>query len=614
MRWYDAVATPNFLVLYANTIQEQLHPLSDTVRHPVATTTTSVLNFHQKKGFHVISTLDYVSTTSHYKYMFFMRTELPLVLVIKSESVVMNVATHGIITRILKFFYQGTIIMILLGPRDSKLVRFRYDFNPKQLVVVDNFRPKHSTEKDVFPLDEDVWDDLVYVDDSQPTRLAINQKSVANKLRFFVLDLLNLSTISLPLTAFTEEERRAYRQRQKEERRVAAGGRELTTEERTALMEVRKRANNNEPLDEKMKFSDLTAMEEEEMRRLLFIIEPQDPSLYYTISYRPILPFAPDYKFDQSSYKMGQYESLGWRIIRVPGERREDRVHLAVLSRKYINQQGAYTIILRMTGMVKNPRDGKYQPGEAMSVEVDLERMESIDKAKIRQLMDRGGGVVVKEFNVIFHENNACQVEVAQLTMASGHIKMMTSRGFLFTPEDYTRKVDQTKTVTVRDGSFFALMARHHYKIYDYRHDTIANRMFECIFAKYDYERKEMRLIVYKRQEMEGLAPAISDSRIKLAGPGIRSITPMHLASNLFYICFEAKPQKVYKVALNENRHLVSLPEKYDLSASLTRMSIEGDATHCVFCGKPEARKDTESNHFYCTSVCKYIFSQTRAM
>jgi len=217
----------------------------------------------------------------------------------------------------------------------------------------------------------------------------------------------------------------------------------------------------------------------------------------------------------------------------------------------------------------------------------------------------------VKEFNVIFH-NNQCYVEIMQLATPSKQIKMMSSEIFNFTP-DYSISMTRAPTY-VMDGVFLKLMAQNHYKMYDYRHDVVVNRLFDCIFTKYDYTLRQIRIIIYKSNENGRAPPSIADIRGTLDGPGIILLSPRHTTTNLCNILFESKPDRPFKISLKKDRHLEPLPGNYSLSTSLSGMVIERPHAHCVFCGTGKARKDLKSGYFYCDRVCQHLFCKTRAM
>lgn len=628
MHWYDKEAVADFLIVYANAIKDdQLVPLAETLEHGVAKPglvdtaleLVGPLSDPSLAELNILSVLDYHTRTSHFKYYFYMKRptdDIPAPpFVIKLDDQYEKVTTHGPITRVLKFLYQGTVILIVTGPSDSKLIRFRYDFKPRLLIIVDEFRPLQTeTGQPIFPSsgDEvDVWEDLVYVDESQPTRYATHKKSVPSKEKFFVLDLQALAAIAPPLSSYTEEERKAYRRRQAVERLPSAGGRLLTEEERAALVQVREAAGMSGILPNGMTFADVSAPEYEEMRRILFVMEPQDPERYSKIAYKLSLPSSPIFVEQRTdAHRFQSKETLGWRVIRVPGEEREDRFHFAVLDRQYIDQMGAYTVELYVFTYVKNASTGRYVNEAHTLVFVDLEHMMVAHDRY--PMMDRDvGPTTIKNFNVIFDTPNDCRVEVTQLALITGETKTMSSRRFKF------RSFGGGGGAVVRDAAFFDLMARHHYRIHDYRHDRISNRLFECIFTKYNYANQEIRILVYKQSVEENGTPAIADVRVAgLPLPGVNTVSPQHTMDNLCFLTFDAFPNQFFKLKFKEDRELVSLPANYDLSASVACMAVE-ESTHCVFCGSTRvggSRRDSVSGKFYCGKVCQYVFCKTRAM
>lgn len=613
MHWYDKTATPNFLIVYAQTIKDKLVSIATTLTHPVAKPVTvpipisSALELVSLKSVYIISTLDYHSNTNHFKYLFYMKkpTEENKVLqfTVQLGDQQRHVATDGIITRILKFFYKDMVMLVISGTKDDMLIRFTYNPLPERLIVVKQFILRPHLE----------WDDLVYVDESQPTRFATNVKSVTNPKDFFVVDLALLSVMRSIGSLFPEE-RKKYVELSLKRTSLSYGERLLENDEREMVIQNRRRKGNFFPLPLEVKLKDITPEDLAVVQKLEFDIPLYNTDNFDIVTYNiSALPASPTFTFNKINHTKGEVESLGWKIIRVPEERREDRFHLAVLARKYLDNDGAFSVYIYLYGYTKNTK-GVYVPESGKTKWIDLENVgaekESDRNPLILERDTPETKYTVKEFNVIFH-NNHCYVEIMQLAVPSNQIKMMSSVRFNFRP-DYIKSMTPPPNFVV-DSAFLELMTQeHHYKIYDYRHDVVPNRLFDCIFTKYYYATKQLRIIVYKSQENGNAPPSIADIRGTLDRPGIMLLSPMHKPNNLFSVVFESKPDRAFKVLLKADRHLVSLPENYNLSASLSGMAIE--YTHCVFCGTSKARKDMKSGYFYCGKVCQYLFCKTRAM
>ena len=615
MSWYDKMATPNFLVVYAHATKADLVSISTTLTHPVAEPAitpvpiSTALELVSVESVYIFTTLEYHTSTNHYNYFFYMRKltaqNKTLQFTVKLQDIELHVPTNGVITRILKFFYQGMVIVVISGPNDEKLIRFTYNMKPERLIVVNEFRLRANLE----------WDDLVYVDETQPTHFATNIKSVANPKEFFLVDLALLSVIRSPTSLFPEE-KKEYAKQQQAIGMPGASSLPFKTEERDIIVNYRRRTGNLKPVPAKLYIIDVSTEELAMIRRATFPIDVQSPSEFGNVAYNiSALPFLPDFKFNQSRYIIGEVESLGWKVIRVPYERREDRFHLTVLARKYLNNEGAFTVWIYIYGYTKNT-EGVYVPEIGKAKWIDLEMAGEEEKSRKPLVLERDTQrtkYIVKEFNIIFH-NNQCYVEIMQLATPSKQIKMMSSEIFNFSP-DYTISMTTPPTY-VMDGAFLKSMAQNHYKMYDYRHDVVTNRLFDCIFTKYDYTQRQIRIIVYKSNEDGRAPPSIADIRGTLDGPGIILLSPRHTTTNLFNILFESKPYRPFKLSLKANRHLESLPDNYDLSTSLSGMAIERPRrhAHCAFCGTSKARKDLESGYFYCDRVCQHLFCKTRAM
>jgi len=613
MSWYDKAATPNFLIVYAHATKADLVLISTTLTHPVAepiitpVPIPTALELVSVKSVYIISTLDYHTNTNHYKYFFYMKKPTEenktLQFSVKLEDIELHVPTNGVITRILKFFYRGTVMVVISGPKDDMLIRFTYNMKPERLIVVKEFKLRAILE----------WDDLIYVDASQPTNFATNVKSVANPDELVVVDLALLSIMRSIGSLFPDEKKKFF-DINRERTSVSYGERTLTNGEREIVIRDRKRKGNFLTLPIEVKLKDITTEDLAAIQKLEFDIPLYDANTFDIVTYNiSALPSLPVFKFNEPRYVMGQVESLGWKVIRVPYERREDRFHLAVLARKYLNNEGAFTVWIYIYGYTKNTK-GVYVPESGKAKWIDLEMAGDEEKSRNPLVLERDTQrtkYTVKEFNVIFH-NNQCYVEIMQLATPSKQIKMMSSEIFNFTP-DYSISMTRAPTY-VMDGAFLKLMAQNHYKMYDYRHDVVVNRLFDCIFTKYDYTLRQIRIIIYKSNENGRAPPSIADIRGTLDGPGIILLSPRHITTNLCNILFESKPDRPFKISLKKDRHLEPLPDNYSLSTSLSGMAIERPHAHCAFCGTGKARKDLESGYFYCDRVCQHLFCKTRAM
>lgn len=679
MKWYDKDASVSFLILYAYYLKHSepslLVSFSTTPCHaevrepqpiftepPIVTNTTSTtsttsttttvstssptnpLKIVTVDKLDIISTLDYQTTTNWFKYTFSMEKGIkPRVFRIRSEEKLYEVKTNGVIERILKFVYQGMIIVVISGPVDKKLIRFWYDFDPRAVIVVDNFSLSGE------------YDDLTYAHQLRPSRYATNQKSVSTFALLNLIDLKLLANI-IPCDNITKDEklRRAAIFKELHEN-TQGDNRALTEQEKKALIFWRTSKGITEALPKDMTLAQLNVsdpiygyeaflavqqallsiptvclQDKEEHKRVVepIILEGLDDN--EKILYRRV-PFLPKYKTAREAHPLGSEEAIGIRVVRMPGETQEDVFHLAVLSKFYTEEdEKTHTLRIRFFLYRKHKDKGLF--------------VDSGSYMKDRDIILLDNHIItapIKDFTIVFHSESWCHVEITELTI-NNEIVFHNSQ-MVYIDRNYPgflpRRVFAPLT-SIKDGAFFLLMATNGYKMYDFRPDpsTEPNRLgefrFDCIFVKYvsiSARPYGIQILAYK-SDAEGGQPLIAFKKLKWEKPPISMISPMHLQDNLFYIVPSGATHEVLNVKFDEQRRFTVYPENFNLSSRRTPLSdntveydiatslqrslrlSNKDEPHCVLCGEYANNRDELSNKVYCDELCQFVFCQTHPL
>ena len=707
MRWYDSEADFNFLVLYAYYLGSQppcrlgdpcpLVPLEKTRTHKAAppivlrpvmvdpfiptptqvptstttatsTTTTVVtrpLEPVRVEEYLLMTTLKVVKAKGSQRlFLFYVTKAQAFSFVIRQANRTREVVTVGLITQVLKFFYNNTIILVISGANDNKLIRFNYDHDDIPIPTV----------VDYFSLTGD-WDDLTYVRVDRPTRYATNRKSTAQFSNTELIDLMALSVAApqnvRPIATLTEEENRRLRTQKLQEAR----GRErlLTNEEQEVLARIRNRITTPDT-----RFSDLTDNEIAMMRQMTNYLIIQSDYDYTGIVSTLEPPLVPAYVSNQAAYANGESELLAIKILSVPGETSTDVLHVAVLSRYHFGQGGRYRVNMRIFRYTRNLRTGIYtavsqwlfqdmdnvHPDYAM-VLTEQERAHlrllrrainvpsnttfgtlTIQEIEVIRppiyLLHRDTethNYSVKEFSVIFHParrdpaNNPVQFIYVQVieqeeTLGGSERRLLTANSVdLYFVHNQVQPqmgvvIPQAQHY-ITNYAFFQEVKARGYRLYDYRREKLldATMRFHCIFYKYYYESGLTKLLFYRESEERGAQPRVGDVVLgKLPPMSIVTISPMHLFENLCYVSFGYEmpridlPTRLFKIRIKEGLSLLPYrADDFDLSAALeTGLTMKG--VHCTYCGEETNNKDSVSGQVYCDTLCQYLFCKTLAL
>lgn len=613
-----------------------------------------------------MSTLLYdIPKKDRFAYKFYTKAaEVEKKLYIEKEGKKVAIATKGSITRVLKFVYHGFIVLIASGVLDKMYIRFRYDlFEPEYFLVINN-----------YTLDGE-WDDISYAVKGGSPRFvlpinAIDDVRARKDHSFAVLDLAELIKLR-PLMSQSGD----YKDVKTMGQYDISDNRKLTGQEAEILVSYQRDVDSNfdaaweaNVQSEGVAFRDYwkqywmsNTIDELELNHLEALKRATS-----SIDFAPIgqtkhadvftvfkLPF-PTILFvnEPTQMKQGNRILVALKIITVPAaETGDTQFHLACLTRFVNGKTGQLTFKLCISfSLYEKDREGAYKTNKYTMMD-----LEKLSPPTVRHtLLDRderdNATQSVKDFNVIFHNTAWCHVELTTISNASNMTNIANSRIFYFDRQygmkdlatnDYNSGIQ----LPIKDKAFFEMMARNHYKLYDYRHHPRAHTLFHAIFVKYypnDKDKSPIRFVVYKAQgdaDVTGEPPLVAVARVSPRIPGDTSarvdiISPVHTHEKLFFFSFVGRtPKPLVRVSFNHGNNFVKYnAETMDLASALQKslslgatfekegdsMCVEGaKSMHCVLCGDMESEhafEDTKDGKIYCDEVCQYIFRQTRAM
>jgi hypothetical protein len=317
------------------------------------------------------------------------------------------------------------------------------------------------------------------------------------------------------------------------------------------------------------------------------------------------------------------------RVIEIPGEKREDVLHVAVLSREHKGVDKISHLTVFFFRYKKHSTSGKYEDDDW--AKKDLEYLkQGLMSANTRSLTHR-----IKEFNVLFHNTAWFYIEITQVTTGeslendeyntkNSHLVSFANTDSLTTGV-MLLSYDKTRQ-PIKDKEFFDMMAHNEYKMCDYRRNTGETRLFDCIFFKSINGEKACRFVLYKASD--GVAqPKVAFIRHVLRENEVAlldMLSPEHDTPKLFYFSLArrslADNVRVTSVQFKVNTNLVAYEKDYDiaLSASLKyKLSFSAPLPlpHCILCGHDDnVNEDELSGNIYCDTSCQYIFCKTRAL
>ncbi len=655
--WFDSQASINYLILYANylNIMGQLEPIASTrkqkavpapffktVEIPPPSTakerkTEQVqvrpLDLRKEEFFYVNSTLLIVNTMFNndgtksdidvpMRYFFYMRqkTQSPslgeYVFNIVEDKRVLETKTRGPITRVLKFFIDPYIYLVIQGERDRKLLQVNR-VTMDNVTIVSNYFDE---------IDATMFDDLLYVNKWITPNVATHQTSVSHITDLRILNtsvLSGLYPLKRTIQDLKPDEKKLFTRQQLNERVGAGKDRPLTQEEQNALVEIRRIQGLPEPSGSVL-FSELDQddIEISYIRKKINYVSLESKfGNLFTLLPSPLAPVF--VKSGLTAYNKNDVECLATRVLSVPYPTSRLYLHVGIIARKYtsntmgenrgVNNSSAYTTVLYI-----------YRYRYSINT-----RLYSIDK-ELQFVLDDfiQKSAIVKQFNVIFHSNKYLHVELIQ--QESSESKQTFTRNSRIVHYDLNPSFIESRILPpppsnelIKDFTLLDTLRKNGYQTYDYRHNIVLGESskYDCVFYKYLYASSQARIIFYKSREGVNTRPGVSDLFItRLTPRRIIALTPMRSANNIAYLQIRVPEKEIGFFRITGQQELPAYEEnKFSLSHALDvklslNESIEMDVTqpsYCVSCGHYTNTRDTITGNFYCDEMCQYLFCET---
>lgn len=624
MRWYDAEASIQFLVLYMQYLKikgegkerSDLVSLDYTKQHvkatrpafketviPSATSTTSTTTTAEEvsppltvklvENLYIGTTMTILSPTRSYIFILQMnKKDKGRLFTIRFDGVDQTIPTEGIITRILKFVSLNILYVVISGESDSILVRIQFT----------KAGAPFTTDPAFPPLNADLFDDLLYYDTSKDTTFATNMKSVSSFDELLRFDVSVLSGLKGSRAVFKDLTKAQKAQLQKQNLQEVKGiYREISEEEKDALSKLRKKQGRGVVKNDKTIFRELDTEELEYIHKEIGYIDLENMFIRYSQLMKKIVePIVPVFRWGPHTYVKNDLEVLAVKLIHIPHVGSLQLFTLAVLVKKYTSNITWDTQLYALQYSFVN----------------DTFKVERVKVLEVTDFLMDNRAVV--SFNLIFHDTNFFYIQVIQ-----GGVKpqQLITRNSLTLEFDFRySRIAQlsglSPQVVIKDYKLLNTLAHNGYRIYDFRHNVVplVSSKFDAVFYKYDYERERARLIFYKAREDR---PGIADTYIDNLSPNrIIAIIPIQSAN---YICYvQIRPSAPGKTSffsiVGKQTSLLSLDDKFSLATQFkTNLTLE-TTPFCTFCGTYTHTNDNVTKNYYCNNLCQLLFCTTNQL